>query len=65
MPAEKEAEEERERAGLCADCEHAQRVVSDRSASFYLCQRSFGDSSFVKYPALPVRNCAGYEQVLS
>ncbi len=61
MSAKKEAEEERERAGLCADCKHAQKVVSARESNSYLCQRSFGDSSFVKYPALPVWGCGGYE----
>jgi hypothetical protein len=61
VSAELEAREERLRAGLCADCQHAQKVVSDRASHFYLCQRSFSDPSFPKYPALPVRKCAGYE----
>jgi hypothetical protein len=61
VSAESEAREERLRAGLCADCKYAQRVVSDRASSFYLCQRFFSDPSFAKYPVLPVRSCAGYE----
>ncbi|MGD0840313.1 MAG: hypothetical protein ABSA32_04055 [Candidatus Acidiferrales bacterium] len=61
MSSESEAREERLRAGLCADCKYAQQVVSDRGASFYLCQLSFTNPSFAKYPALPVRSCAGYE----
>jgi hypothetical protein len=61
VSAESEAREERLRAGLCAGCQYAQKVVSDRGASFYLCHRSFTDPSFAKYPVLPVRSCAGYE----
>jgi hypothetical protein len=59
--ADDEARRARDAAGLCADCRHAQKVVSDRGANFYLCKLSFGNPSFAKYPALPVRSCAGYE----
>jgi hypothetical protein len=46
--------------GLCADCEHAQRVQSSHQSTFYLCQRSATDPSFPKYPRLPVIACDGY-----
>jgi len=61
VAAESDAREVRERAGLCADCKHAKKVVSSRSSSFYLCRLSFDNRAFRKYPALPVRSCAGYE----
>jgi hypothetical protein len=37
-------------------------IVSDREATFYLCQRSTSDESFPKYPRLPVIQCRGYEK---
>jgi hypothetical protein len=60
--ADDEARRARSAAGLCADCRHAKKVVSDRGANFYLCQLSFSNPSFAKYPALPVRSCSGYER---
>ena len=38
------------------------RVISDRGSVFYLCQLSKVDSSFPKYPRLPVLECAGYKR---
>jgi len=58
---EKDSQGERKHAGLCADCSHAQKVISSRGTNFYLCERSFSDPTFAKYPALPVRSCTGYE----
>jgi len=58
---EKESRGERAHAGLCADCRHAQKIISSRGSNFYLCERSFSDPTFAKYPALPVRSCPGYE----
>ena len=49
-------------AGLCAECRHARTVRSDRGAVFIQCGKSFGDPRFPKYPRLPVRACAGYEE---
>jgi hypothetical protein len=46
-------------AGLCASCVH-RRVIRTRHSTFYLCQRSFTDERFPKYPRLPVRQCIGY-----
>jgi hypothetical protein len=57
------ARRERAAAGLCADCRFAQKIISDRGANFYLCQLSFTDPSFAKYPMLPMRSCAGHEAV--
>jgi hypothetical protein len=53
----------RNTVGLCADCRHAQKIVSDRGASFLLCGLSFSDPSFAKYPVLPVLSCAGHESL--
>jgi hypothetical protein len=50
------------RAGLCASCRHVEIVTSARRSTFYLCRLSGTDARFPKYPALPVRACAGYEQ---
>jgi len=47
-------------SGLCADCVHARIIKSDRGSTFVQCQVSFTDSSFAKYPPLPVLNCEGY-----
>jgi hypothetical protein len=52
---------EDERVGLCATCVHVQRVASSKGATFYLCRKSETDDRFARYPALPVRRCAGYE----
>ena len=47
--------------GLCATCRHATVIQSDRGAKYYLCQLGLTDSSFPKYPRLPVLTCRGYE----
>jgi hypothetical protein len=37
-------------------------VQSAKGSEFWLCERSLTDPAhFPKYPALPVRACAGYE----
>ena len=46
--------------GLCSDCCHS-RVVRSQRSTFYMCQRSFTDPAFPKYPRLPVIACVGYE----
>jgi len=48
-------------AGLCAECNFARLIRSDRGSVFYRCQRSLTDSSFPKYPTLPVLECRGFE----
>jgi hypothetical protein len=49
--------------GLCAACRHMRQITSDRGSVFYQCQLSATDSSFPKYPRLPVLKCRGYEQL--
>lgn len=51
------------RVGLCADCRFVRKIESDRGAVFYMCQLAAKDSSFPKYPRLPVLQCRGYERV--
>jgi hypothetical protein len=53
-------DEDRARAGLCADCQFARRIESSRASIFYLCLRAEHDPAFRKYPQLPVRRCVGY-----
>jgi hypothetical protein len=48
--------------GLCADCVHARQVESDRGSTFLLCQLSFTDPRFEKYPRFPVLNCSGHKK---
>ena len=46
--------------GLCAHCQHSRKIQSDRGSVFFLCKLSESDSSFPKYPRLPVLSCRGY-----
>lgn len=55
------AENSPEEVGLCTHCQHLRRVRSERGSTFYMCRRSATDSSFPKYPPLPVLTCPGYE----
>jgi len=48
--------------GLCATCRHARRVDTPRTR-YWLCQLSFTDERFDKYPRLPVRTCDGYRPI--
>ena len=52
---------EKERAGLCATCQHARVVRSDRGAVFSQCDRAENDPQYPRYPRLPVLDCKGYE----
>lgn len=47
------------RIGLCATCLYRRTVPAARS-TFYMCERSFTDSRFPRYPPLPVLACEGY-----
>lgn len=49
-----------ETVGLCATCQFRRTVTTTRS-TFYLCERSFSDPRFAKYPAIPVLRCVGYQ----
>ena len=57
-----ERSNESARVGLCVNCVHARRVEALRGAVFYRCGYSDVDPAFPKYPQLPVRECAAYEQ---
>jgi len=48
-------------AGLCESCVHSQKITSDRGSRFYRCGLAAGNSTFQKYPRLPVVSCRGYE----
>ena len=48
------------RIGLCATCLYRKTVAGARS-TFYMCERSFTDPRFRKYPPLPVVRCEGYD----
>jgi hypothetical protein len=48
---------------LCDTCQHCRIIRNDRGSTFLLCQRSFTDPAFPKYPRLPVLKCPGYELV--
>jgi hypothetical protein len=45
--------------GLCSTCRHS-RIVPGGRSTFYMCQRSFTEPEYPKYPRLPVVACRGY-----
>jgi hypothetical protein len=47
--------------GLCEDCGFHSVIASERGETFHLCKKSKNDSSFPKYPRLPVVECRGFE----
>jgi hypothetical protein len=49
------------RVGLCARCRHARTQTTKRDSTFWRCLRAETDPRFVRYPALPVRECSGFE----
>jgi len=57
---ERELPEEFDTVGLCRTCRHVKVIDSARGSTFYLCRLSETDPRFVKYPRLPVIQCAGY-----
>jgi len=50
------------KVGLCERCVHARRIASSRGSLFYLCGLSEVDSTFPRYPRLPVLRCAGFRE---
>ena len=46
--------------GLCVVCAHVRIIRNRRGSLFYHCERSRSDSSFPKYPPLPVLECRGW-----
>ncbi len=63
-PVTEQDRAEVERAGLCASCVHLQVLRSKRS-TFVRCGLADTDSSFPRYPPLPVGWCEGHEPVLA
>jgi len=47
--------------GECGTCRQAQVVSSSRGSTYFLCLRARTDPRFPKYPALPRRQCPGYD----
>ena len=47
--------------GLCQSCKHVQVVKSAKGSLFFLCMFSKIDSSFSKYPRLPILACPAYQ----
>jgi hypothetical protein len=48
--------------GLCETCTWVRIVTNRRGSAFYRCLRADTDPRFVRYPPLPVLQCAGYER---
>jgi hypothetical protein len=46
--------------GLCLDCLHAKQVEGKEDTFYFLCELSFTNRTFPKYPRLPVLRCPGY-----
>ena len=47
--------------GLCLDCRHALLNQTRRGTAYLRCGRSAWDERLVRYPRLPVIECAGFE----
>jgi hypothetical protein len=46
-------------SGLCQNCIY-NKVIKTKTSTFYLCEKSKENSSFKKYPRLPVLECKGF-----
>ena len=46
--------------GLCDRCVHQRVVRSGRGSVFSLCERSFDEPRYAKYPRAPVAECPGF-----
>jgi hypothetical protein len=62
MTPTKISDRENVHAGLCSDCLHGRLLESARGSVFILCNLSFTDPRFPKYPRLPVLSCDGYKK---
>ena len=47
--------------GLCADCQHAKLNQTRRGTAYLRCLRAAWDTTFARYPRLPVTECRGFE----
>lgn len=52
---------ERPPAGLCDTCRHQSIISTSRGPQYTLCERSRTDSSYPRYPRVPVTRCEGHE----
>jgi len=52
-----------DRPGLCATCQHAQRIATARGSVFWRCRPSETDARYPRYPRLHVLACAGHEPI--
>jgi hypothetical protein len=50
------------KAGLCDSCRHQKLIRNTRGSTFSMCELSKADERYPKYPRLPVKRCAGWEQ---
>jgi hypothetical protein len=48
--------------GLCAVCRHAKLNETRRGTAYLRCLRAAWDSDLLRYPRLPVTQCAGFER---
>jgi hypothetical protein len=48
--------------GLCLTCRWMRAVTNRRGSTFFRCRRADTDARFVRYPALPMLQCVGYEE---
>ena len=53
-----------EAVGLCFTCRWKRCTTTRRDSTFFRCARAETDGRFVRYPPLPVRACAGYEEAM-
>ena len=49
-------------AGCCRACVHAKLNVTRRATAYVRCLRAAWDERLVRYPALPVLACPGFER---
>lgn len=49
------------RLGQCANCRFMREQPTLRGATFFRCARADEDPTFIRYPAIPVRDCPGFE----
>ena len=47
--------------GLCRDCRHARINETRRGTAYLRCARASWDDRLVRYPRLPVSECAGFQ----
>jgi propionyl-CoA synthetase len=50
-----------EQPGLCRDCRHAKINETRRGTAYLRCTRAEWDDRLVRYPRLPVSECAGFD----